>query len=108
MTLPVLDGVSFEPPQSLFLRLMRSAGGVCRLAILRAHAWAEASDLVPDDYGGGAEIARHDAEVIAREWRRQLRRWAVFNPEEALAWKVGAAALGTVLLALVWVIASWR
>jgi hypothetical protein len=40
------------------------------------------------------------------EWRRQLRLWAAYNPEEVLALKAGAVALGLALVVLLAVVGA--
>lgn len=69
--------------------------------VLWLHHEAERRDLVPCEFGDGEELDLADARAVAREWRRQLRLWAAYNPEEVLALKAGATALGLALVVLI-------
>jgi hypothetical protein len=80
------------------------AGRVRRLAgaaVLWSHRMAERFDLVPTEFGEDRSIDPRDAGAVVREWLRQLRLWAAYNPEELLALKAGAVALGLALAILI-------
>lgn len=82
--------------------LRRAAGG----AILWLHRQADRLDLVPGEFGDETPVDPGDPWAVAGEWRRQLRLWAAYNPEEVLALKAGAAALGAALIILAVVIGA--
>jgi hypothetical protein len=84
---------------------LRRAGGD---AVLRLHRQAERMDLVPPEFGQETEVDDTDAGSLAREWLRQARLWAGYNPEEMLALKAGAVALGIALLLLIVLVGAIR
>jgi len=89
------------PPPS---RLARLSGRLRRAgegAVLWLHRRAERLDLIPPEFGREAEVDAGDARAVAREWVRQARLWAGYNPEQMLALKAGGAALAGALLVLV-------
>lgn len=79
-----------------------------RRLILWAHHQADRMDLIPTEFGDETFVDHADARSVAREWLRQAKLWASYNPEEMLALKVGAAMLGAALLALVILVAAIR
>lgn len=89
-----------------------AAGGRLRLAaeslILWLHRKADRWDLIPSEFGEEAPVDQSDAGAVAREWLRQLRLWAAYNPEEVLALKAGVAILGAALLGLVILVGAVR
>jgi hypothetical protein len=92
-------------------RLARASGRLQRAgeeAVLWLHRRAERMDLIPAEFGAESEVDETDARSVIREWLRQARLWAAYNPEEMLALKAGAAALGGALLVLVLVIRTLR
>jgi hypothetical protein len=85
-------------------RLARASGRLRRAGedtVLWLHRRAERLDLIPPEFGQEAEIDAADARAVAREWVRQARLWAGYNPEQMLALKAGGVALGGALLVLV-------
>ena len=88
--------------------LAGAAGRTCRAAILWAHAAADRLDWLPSEWGRDAEVDMADAGAVAGEWVRRLRHWAADYPEDALAWKIGAAVLAAVLAGLVAVVGVIR
>jgi hypothetical protein len=70
-------------------------------AVLWLHRQAERMDLIPDEFGKEAAVDEADGGSLAREWLRQARLWAGYNPEEMLALKVGAVLLGAALVGLI-------
>jgi hypothetical protein len=84
---------------------LRQAG---EKAVVWLHAQAERMDLVPTEFGDETPVDRSDAQLLLREWRRQARLWASYNPEEMLALKAGAVALAVALLVLVALVGAIR
>ena len=76
--------------------------------VLWLHHQAERFDQVPPEFGEGVSVDPNDAGSVAREWLRQARIWAGYNPEEVLALKAGAVALGGMLLVLIILIGAIR
>jgi hypothetical protein len=76
--------------------------------VLWLHRQAERLDLVPTEFGDEAPVDRQDAGSVAAEWLRQARLWAGYNPEQMLALKAGAVALGVALLFLVVMVGAIR
>jgi len=76
--------------------------------VLWLHRRAERMDLVPPEFGQEAEVDETDAGSLAREWLRQAKLWAGYNPEEMLALKAGAVALGVALLVLIVLVGAIR
>lgn len=72
------------------------------------HAQADRMDLVPTEFGDADPVDRDDAASLVREWLRQARLWAAYNPEQVLALKAGAVALGIALLVLVALVRAIR
>jgi hypothetical protein len=77
-------------------------------AVIWLHAQAERMDLVPTEFGDEAPVDRGDPRSLIKEWRRQARLWAGYNPEQVLALKAGAVALGVALLVLVALVGAIR
>lgn len=77
-------------------------------AVLWLHRQADRMDLVPPEFGQEAEVDDHDAGSLLREWTRQAKLWAAYNPEEMLALKAGAVALGVALFVLIVIIGAIR
>jgi hypothetical protein len=77
-------------------------------AVLWLHRRVERMDLVPGEFGRDAEVDQTDAGSLAREWLRQAKLWAGYNPEEMLALKAGALALGVALLLLIVLVGAIR
>jgi len=76
--------------------------------IVWLHEQADRMDLVPTEFGDEAPVDRGDAGSLLKEWVRQARLWAAYSPEQVLALKVGAVALGVALLALVALVGAIR
>ncbi|MDB5467740.1 MAG: hypothetical protein JWQ46_2502 [Phenylobacterium sp.] len=70
--------------------------------ILRAHRLAVRWDLPPQGFGDAEPVDEDDPRELVREWRRQLRIWAAYSPEEVFAVKVGGAVLAAALV-LLWI-----
>jgi hypothetical protein len=70
-------------------------------AVLWLHRQADRMDLIPEEFGKEAAIDEADGGSLAREWLRQAKLWAGYNPEEMLALKVGGVLLGGALLVLI-------
>jgi hypothetical protein len=77
-------------------------------AIIWLHAQAERMDLTPTEFGDEGPVDRGDARSLVREWLRQARLWAGYNPEQLLALKAGAVVLGGALLVLVAIVRAIR
>jgi hypothetical protein len=77
-------------------------------AVLWLHAQAERMDLVPSEFGDGEPVDHSDAGSVVREWIRQARLWAAYNPEQVLALKAGGVALGIALLLLIALVRAIR
>lgn len=77
-----------------------------RAGVLWAHRQADRFDLIPSDFGKETEVDPADAGSLAREWGRQLKLWMAYNPEEMLAIKAGAVALGVALIVLVVIVGA--
>lgn len=86
-------------------RHLRQAG---EKAVLWLHRYADRMDLVPPEFGQEAQVDHADGGSLLREWVRQGRLWAAYNPEQMLALKAGAVALGIALLTLVILIGAIR
>lgn len=97
-----------EPPRPLSLR--QRLGARTRVAgariVLWLHRQAERLDLVPAEFGDETPVDPSDGGALAREWLRQARQWAAYNPEEMLALKAGAALLAAALVALILIVAA--
>jgi hypothetical protein len=76
--------------------------------IVWLHEQADRMDLVPPDFGDEKPVDRADAGSLLKEWMRQARLWRSYNPEQVLGLKVGAVALGLVLIALVALVGAIR
>jgi hypothetical protein len=76
--------------------------------VIWLHAEAQRRDLVPTEFGEREPVDETDAGALVREWMRQARLWADYNPEEMLALKAGAVGLGAALLVLVILISTIR
>jgi hypothetical protein len=72
------------------------------------HAQAERMDMTPAEFGDEAPVDPSDARSLVREWLRQARLWAAYNPEQLLGLKAGAVALGIALLVLVALVGAIR
>ena len=84
---------------------LRRAGDA---TVLWLHRLADRFDLVPTEFGRDTEVDDTDAGSIAREWRRQAKLWADYNPEEMFALKAGAAGLGLGLVVLLMLVGAVR
>ena len=73
-------------------------------AVVWLHRQADRMDLIPAEFGQEASVDEADGASLAREWLRQARLWAAYNPEEMLALKVGGVLLGGALVALVFLV----
>lgn len=71
-------------------------------ATLRAHRLACRWDVTPQEFGRDAPVDEDDPQAVRREWLRQLRLWAAYNPEQVFALQVGAGLL-LLLLAGLWI-----
>jgi hypothetical protein len=76
--------------------------------VIWLHREAQRRDLVPAEFGEREPVDETDAAALVREWTRQARLWADYNPEEMLALKAGAIGLGAALLVLVVLIGAIR
>lgn len=85
-------------PRSGMAQILRSAAG--RL-IVWLHRQADQLDLVPAEFGDADSVDPNDGGAVVREWLRQARLWAAYNPEGMLALKAGGVALALVLLGLI-------
>jgi hypothetical protein len=72
------------------------------------HKQADKMDLVPTEFGQEEPVDEADAGSLLKEWMRQAKLWASYNPEEMLALKAGGVALGIALLVLVILVRSIR
>ena len=98
---------SAVPPPAA-LPAHRAGGPARRLfeaGVLGAHRLADRFDLIPPEFGSGAPVDDRDADAVLHEWRRQLRLWADYNPEQIFALKVGGGLL-LVALAGLWIIVA--
>jgi len=77
-------------------------------AVLWLHRQADRFDVIPTEFGEDVEVDQTDARAILREWLRQARLWAGYNPEEMFALKAGAVAVGLALLMLVALVGAVR
>ena len=77
-------------------------------AVLWLHRQAERLDLTPPEFGQEREVDPTDGGAVRREWVRQAKLWAGYNPEQMLALKAGAVALGIALLVLVILVGAIR
>jgi len=84
---------------------LRQAG---ETAVLWLHRQADRMDLVPPEFGQDAQVDEADGGSLLKEWIRQARLWAAYNPEQMLALKAGAVALGIALLVLVVLVGAIR
>lgn len=87
------------------LRPLRPHG---QKTVLWLHRQADRMDLVPPEFGAERSVDREDAESLVREWLRQARLWAGYNPEQVLALKAGGVALGIALLVLIFLVGAIR
>jgi len=85
--------------------LLRQAG---ERTIVWLHEQVDRMDLVPTEFGDDAPVDRGDAGSLLKEWLRQARLWAAYSPEQVLALKAGAVALGVALLILVALVGAIR
>jgi hypothetical protein len=76
--------------------------------VLWLHRQADRMDLVPPDFGEERPVDRDNAESLVKEWIRQARLWAGYNPEQVLALKAGAVALGVALMVLIILVGAIR
>lgn len=97
--------LSLEKPASAKPDRRRGAGG---RTVLWLHRQADRMDLVPPEFGREAEVDPGDGGSLLKEWLRQARLWADYNPEQLLALKAGAVALGIALLVLVILVGAIR
>lgn len=89
-------------------RTPRRSNRAWERAVLWVHRQADRFDLIPAEFGREAEVDDTDAGSIAREWRRQARLWADYNPEEMFALKAGAVGLGLGLVVLLMLVGAVR
>jgi hypothetical protein len=82
--------------------LVRACGRLFDTLTVKLHAAAERLDALPQEFGDTVPVDTTDPVALRREWLRQLRMWASYNPEDVFALKAGAA-IGA--LALVGVLA---
>jgi hypothetical protein len=75
---------------------------------LRAHRLADRFEALPPDYGAEAPVDDTDPGAVFREWRRCLRLWAAYSPEQVFALKVGATLLLAALIALWFMVGLMR
>ena len=73
--------------------------------VLRCHRTVERLDALPAEFGKAGSLDETDAQALITEWRRCLKAWADYNPEEVFALKVGAVLLG-VALATLWMLVA--
>jgi hypothetical protein len=101
-----------RPPSASGPDMRHRAASALRTAsdstVLWLHRQADRFDLVPTEFGREAEVDPGDARSVAREWWRQARLWAAYNPEEMFALKVGAVAFGAALIGLVLLVGAVR
>jgi len=97
--------LELEKPSTAKPDRLRHAGDK---AVLWLHRQADRLDLVPPEFGQDAAVDNTDASSLLREWLRQAKMWASYNPEQMLALKAGAVALGVALLVLVVLVRSIR
>ena len=71
--------------------------------MLRGHRIADRFDRLPNEFGKNGPVDETDAGAVLGEWRRCLRLWADYSPEEVFALKWGAALLGAVAVGL-WIV----
>ena len=76
--------------------------------VLWLHRQADRLDLVPPEFGQDSAVDDTDASSLLHEWLHQAKMWASYNPEQMLALKAGAVALGVALLVLVVLVRSIR
>lgn len=74
-------------------------------ATLKLHALAVRLDEVPQEFGDAEPVDTSNPTALRREWLRQLKMWASYNPEDVFALKAGAVA-GVVVLAGVLVVVA--
>ncbi|HEV2531613.1 hypothetical protein [Phenylobacterium sp.] len=102
LDLEAASATSHGPRREGWLR--RAGDGL----VVWLHRQAQRRDLVPAEFGDRDPVDEADATSLMREWTRQARLWADYNPEQMLAMKAGTAALGVALLALVVLIGAIR
>ena len=85
-------------------RLRRAGAGL----VIWLHRQAQRRDLIPTEFGERAPVDENDAGSLLREWARQAKLWADYNPEEMLALKAGTVALGAALLVMIVLIGAIR
>jgi hypothetical protein len=102
--------LGLEPPREAAVQHKREIG--LRQAGARTIVWlhqqADRMDLVPPEFGDEKPVDRADAGSLLKEWVRQARLWAGYNPEQVLGLKVGAVALGVALVLLVALVGAIR
>ena len=93
-------------PTSATDSALRGASGWGRrrldLLMLHAHRLADRFERLPTDFGSQGPVDETDARAVLAEWRRCLRLWIDYNPEEVFFLKVGGGLLAAAILAL-WV-----
>lgn len=105
---PMTDHRPAPPPARFGARVAARLRTNLERLVLWLHRQAERWDLVPAEFGDETPVDPGDARAVAREWLRQARLWASYNPEEMFALKAGGAALGAALIALVILVAAIR
>ena len=73
---------------------------------LKLHSLAVRLDLAPQDFGDAGPTDLTDARAVRREWLRQIRMWAAYNPEDVFALKAGVTASFMVFAAVVIAVAA--
>jgi len=94
-----------DPPTARPPERLKRAG---ESTLVWLHRQALRLDLVPAAFGDEAPVDENDAGSLVREWRRQLRLWADYSPEQVLAIKLGSLALGVALVVLVILVGTIR
>jgi len=102
--------LGLEPPRESAAHRKREVGlrQAGERTIVWLHEQADRMDLVPPEFGDDKPVDRADAGSLLKEWLRQARLWAAYNPEQVLGLKVGAAALGVALVLLVALVGAIR
>lgn len=81
-------------------------GRLLDAATLKLHALAVRLDEVPPEFGDAIPVDQTDPRALRREWLRQARLWATYNPEDVFALKAGALVGGAALLGVVAMVAA--
>ena len=97
--------LELEKPSAAKPDRLRQVG---ETTVVWLHRQADRLDLVPPEFGQDAAVDPADGGSLFREWVRQARMWASYNPEQMLALKAGTVALGVALLVLVILVGAIR